>query len=130
MSRPANARYTESHEWSVMDGDTLTMGVTDFAVEALGDIVFIDLPDVGTELSQGDTCCEIESVKAVGEVYSPVAGEIVEVNAGLGDDPSGLAEDPFGGGWLVKIKVTDPAGYDELMDLAAYEAHLETAEPH
>ena len=130
MSRPESARYTESHEWSVLDGDTLTMGVTDFAVEALGDIVFVDLPDVGTELSQGDTCCEIESVKAVAEVYSPVAGEIMEVNTGLGDDPSALAGDPFGGGWLVKIKVGDIAGYDELMDLAAYEKHLETAEPH
>ena len=129
MSRPANARYTESHEWSVLDGGTLTLGVTDFAVEALGDIVFIDLPDVGTELAAGDTACEIESVKAVGEVYSPVAGEIAAVNGGLGDDPAGLAADPFGEGWLVKIKVTDASGHDALMDLSAYESHLETADP-
>ena len=130
MSRLENARYTESHEWSVLDGDMLTLGVTDFAVEALGDIVFIDLPDVGTELAAGDTACEIESVKAVGEVYSPLAGEIAEVNEGLGDDPAGLAADPFGSGWLVKIKVADASGHDTLMDLAAYESHLKTAEPN
>lgn len=128
MSRPEKARYTESHEWALLDGDIVTLGITDFAVEALGDIVFVDLPDVGTELAQGDTACEIESVKAVGEVYSPVAGEITEVNAGLADDPSGLS-DAFGSGWLVRIKTSDASGLDALMDLATYEQHLETGEP-
>ena len=127
MSRPDNARYSKSHEWAVLDGDIVTLGVTDFAVEALGDIVFIDLPDTGTDVSAGDTACEIESVKAVGEVYSPVDGEIVEVNEGLGDEPGGLAADPFGGGWLVKIKATDASGLENLMDLAGYESHLESA---
>lgn len=127
MSRPKNAKYSESHEWAVLEGDTLTLGVTDFAVEALGDIVFIDLPDAGKELDKGDTACEIESVKAVGEVYSPVAGVVEAVNSGLGDDPAPLASDPFGAGWLVKIKVTDRSGLDGLMDLAAYESHLENA---
>lgn len=129
MSRPANARYSESHEWAILDGDTLTMGVTDFAVEALGDIVFVDLPDVGAELAKGDTACEIESVKAVGEVYSPVAGTIEAVNEGLGDDPASLSSSPFEDGWLIRIKVSDASGLEGLMDLAAYEKHLETADP-
>ncbi|MHC4959030.1 MAG: glycine cleavage system protein GcvH [Planctomycetota bacterium] len=128
MSRPDNARYSASHEWAVLEGDLVTLGVTDFAVEALGDIVFIDLPEAGHDISKGETACEIESVKAVGEVYCPVTGTIEEVNTGLGDDPSGLAGDPFGGGWLVKIRATDTSGLDAMMDLAAYETHLETAE--
>ena len=129
MSRPQDARYSESHEWAKLDGDVLTLGVTDFAVEHLGDIVFVDLPDAGTELDKGDTACEIESVKAVGEVYCPVAGTIEAVNDGLADDPAPLSGDPFGGGWLVRIKVSDPAGFEALMDLPAYEKHLETADP-
>ena len=129
MSRPANARYSESHEWAILEGDVLTLGVTDFAVEHLGDIVFVDLPEPGTELSKGDTACEIESVKAVGEVYAPVDGTIEAVNSGLGDDPAALSTDPFGAGWLVKIKVSDASALEGFMDLAAYEKHLETADP-
>jgi len=128
MERPADARFSESHEWSTLEGETLTLGVTDFAVEALGDIVFIDFPEPGTEVAAGDTTCEIESVKAVGEVYSPVAGKITEVNGGLADDPGPLASDPFGAGWLVKIQVEDASGFEKLMDLKAYEKHLETAD--
>ena len=127
MNRPQNARYSESHEWAILEGDVVTLGVTDFAVESLGDIVFIDLPDAGTELSQGDTACEIESVKAVAEVYAPVPGTIEAVNESLGDEPGGLSSDPFGTGWLVKIKTTDPSGLEALMDRAAYEQHLESA---
>ena len=129
MTRPENARYSESHEWALLEDDILTMGVTDFAVEHLGDIVFVDLPDTGIELQKGDTCTEIESVKAVGEVYSPVAGTIEEVNGALADDPATLTADPFGSGWLVRIRVTDASGLEDLMDLAAYEKHLETADP-
>jgi len=128
MDRPKNARYSESHEWALLEGDTLTLGVTDFAVQALGDIVFIDLPDAGKEIGKGETACEIESVKAVGEVYSPVAGVVEAVNSGLADDPAPLVEDPFGAGWLVKLKVTDASGLKGLMDLKAYESHLEAAE--
>jgi len=128
MSRPANARYSESHEWAILDGDVLTIGITDFAVEALGDIVFVDLPDVGAELNRGDNACEIESVKAVGEVFCPVSGTVESVNETLGDDPAALSGSPFKDGWLVKIKVSDAAGYEDLMDLAAYEKHLETVE--
>jgi glycine cleavage system H protein len=129
MKRPANARYSKTHEWALLQGDTLTLGVTDWAVEHLGDLVFVDLPEPGTALGPGDTACEIESVKAVGEVYCPVKGTVAEVNEGLGDDPGPLAADPFGKGWLVRIKVADAAGLKGLMDLAAYEKHLETAEP-
>lgn len=129
MSRPANARYSETHEWAVLEGDTLTIGVTDFAIEHLGDIVFVDLPDAGTDVEAGGTACEIESVKAVGEVYCPVPGTIEAVNEGLADDPGPLASDCFGAGWLVKIKVADVAGYEAMMDLAAYEKHLATADP-
>lgn len=124
MKRPENARYSETHEWAILKGDLLTLGVTDWAVEHLGDLVYVDLPDPGTELEPGDTACEIESVKAVGEVYSPVAGKVTEVNAGLADDPAPLAADPYGKGWLVKIKVSDASGLEKFLDLAAYEKHL------
>ena len=123
-NRPESARYTESHEWVVIDGDVATVGITDFAVEHLGDLVFVDLPDVGGDLEAGGSAAEVESVKAVGEVYAPVSGEVTEVNEGLADDQSPLAEDPFGAGWLFKLKVSADADSDRLMDLAAYEAKL------
>ncbi len=127
MKRPQNARYAESHEWAMLKGTELTLGITDFAVEHLGDIVFVDLPEVGRELEAGETACEIESVKAVGEVYAPVSGTVTAVNAGLGEDSAPLAKDPFGAGWLIKIKTADPALFQKLMDLAAYEKHLASA---
>jgi len=129
MQRPRHARYTESHEWAVLDGAELTLGVTDFAVEHLGDIVYVDLPEVGRALEAGETACEIESVKAVGEVYAPAAGTVTAVNAGLADDSTPLAQDPYGAGWLVKLKVADPAPLTDLMDLPAYEQHLASAGP-
>lgn len=129
MTRPAKVRYTESHEWALLEGETVTLGVTDFAIEHLGDIVFVDLPEAGTDVAPGDAVCEIESVKAVAEVYTPVTGTIAEVNGVLGDDPAPLAAEPYGSGWLVKITATDTSGLEKLMDLAAYEKHLETAEP-
>ena len=123
-NRPENARYAESHEWVIVDGDVATVGITDFAVEHLGDLVFVDLPDVGSDLEAGSSAAEVESVKAVGEVYAPVSGEVTEVNEGLADDQSPLAEDPFGTGWLFKVKLSGEADSDRLMDLAAYEAKL------
>jgi glycine cleavage system H protein len=128
MKRPDKARYSKSHEWATLEGDVLTLGVTDWAVEHLGDLVYVDLPDAGKELAAGDTACEIESVKAVGEVYSPVKGKVTAVNSGLSDDPGPLSADPYGKGWLVKIKVSDRSGFEKLLDLAAYEKHLETAD--
>jgi len=121
--RPNDIRYTKTHEWLRMDGDTATIGITDFAVEHLGDLVFVDLPDVGQEVSAGDSVAEVESVKAVGEVYSSVTGEVTEVNEELADDQGALSSDPFGAGWLFKVKVSG-ATSDGLMDLPAYEAQL------
>jgi len=129
MKRPDQARYSKSHEWAVLKDGQLTLGITDFAVEHLGDIVFVDLPESGRSITAGETVCEIESVKAVGEVYAPVAGTITAVNAALADDPAALASDPFGAGWLLKMRVTDDSGYKKLMDRGSYEKHLETAEP-
>jgi len=128
MARPNNARYTASHEWGTLEDGLLTLGITDHAVEALGDIVFIDLPDAGRELERGESTIEIESVKAVGEVYAPVSGTIEAVNDVLGDDPALLVSDPFGAGWLVKIRVSDDAGFGEMIDLDAYETLLSSAE--
>ena len=121
--RPNDIQYTKSHEWIRIDGDVATVGITDFAVEHLGDLVFVDLPSVGTDVDAGDSVAEIESVKAVGEIYAPVGGEVTEVNEDLASDQGNLTNDPFGAGWLFKVKVAgDPV--DGLMDLAAYEAQL------
>ena len=124
--RPSELKYTQTHEWIRLEGDTATVGITDWAVEHLGDLVFVDLPDVGAELDAGDTACEVESVKAVGEIYAPLAGEVLEVNEGLADDQGPLASDPFGDGWLFKLRVTGEGG--DTMDLEGYERQL-AAEP-
>ncbi len=121
--RPNDILYTKTHEWVRIDGDTATLGITDFAVEHLGDLVFIDLPDEGSDVTAGDSVAEVESVKAVGEVYSSVTGEVTEVNSDLADDQAPLAGDPYGAGWLFKVKLSDGAP-EGLMDLAAYEAQL------
>jgi glycine cleavage system H protein len=125
MARPENARYSASHEWATLDDGLLTLGITDHAVEALGDIVFVDLPEEGRAVDRGETTIEIESVKAVGEVYAPVSGTIEAVNEGLGDDPAPLAEDPFGAGWLVRIRVSDASGFESMLDRNAYEELLD-----
>jgi glycine cleavage system H protein len=122
--RPDDIQYTRTHEWVRVEGGVATVGITDFAVEHLGDLVFVDLPDDGAEVSAGDSVAEVESVKAVGEVYSPVSGEVIEVNADLAGDQSALASDPYGAGWLFKVRLT--AASDGLMDLPAYEAQLDT----
>lgn len=121
--RPTDRKYTKTHEWVQADGDVITIGITDFAVEHLGELVFVDLPEVGREVDAKEVICEVESVKAVGEVYAPIAGEVVEVNEALTDDQKPLASDPFGAGWLFKIKGSIDGA--ELLDLSAYEAELE-----
>jgi len=128
MARPDDIRYAATHEWAKLEDGVLTLGITDHAVEALGDIVFIDLPEPGTDLAKGETACEIESVKAVGEVYAPVDGTVKEVNEALGDDPTALSGDPFGGGWLLRIEVSDASGYEQMLDRGGYEQHLASAE--
>ena len=118
--KPEELKYAETHEWvSVTDG-VATIGISDFAVKQLTDLVFMELPEVGATLAAGDSIGEIESVKAVSDMYSPVAGEVVEVNSSLPDQLETLSTDPYGAGWVVKIKIADEGGLEKLMDHAAY----------
>jgi glycine cleavage system H protein len=125
--RPTEARYTKTHEWVLLQGRTATVGITDFAVEHLGELVYVDLPAAGKKIGKGETLAEVESVKAVGEVYAPVGGTVRESNAGLSTDQGPLAKDPFGAGWLVRLEVAAGTDLSSLMDAAAYAKHLETA---
>lgn len=125
---PANLRYTESHEWIQDNGDgTVTLGITDHAQEALGDVVFVELPDVGRELNTGDEFGVIESVKAASDLYTPLAGEVVEVNENLEDAPETVNESPYEDGWIAKLKLADASALDALLDAEAY-AKLAEAE--
>lgn len=117
-------KYTEEHEWIAVDGDTVTVGVTDYAAEKLGDVVFAELPAVGTEITAGSVVGEIESTKSVGEIYAPVSGTVVASNGVVVDDPSLVNSDPFGQGWLIKVTVAEGA-LDGLLDRDAYVALTE-----
>jgi glycine cleavage system H protein len=119
-------RYTRDHEWIRLDGDTATVGISDYAQEQLGDIVFVELPEVGKQLDKGAEAAVVESVKAASEIFAPVAGEVVEVNAALADGPGAVNDEPEGAGWFLKLKVRDRADVDQLMDANAYKAFLET----
>jgi len=120
----AERRYTSDHEWIQLDGDIATVGISAFAQEQLGDVVFVELPDTGKTVKQGDEAAVVESVKAASEVYAPVSGEIVEVNAALADAPELVNSDPTGKGWFLKMKVSDASQLDALMDEAAYKAFV------
>lgn len=120
MSIPADRKYTETHEWLRDDGEVITLGITQHAVDELTDITYVEMRAASTAIKAGETVGEVESVKATSDIYSPVPGEIVEVNAKLADDPSLLNSDPYGDGWLVRIKPTDKAPMNNLMDSAAY----------
>ena len=115
-------KYTEDHEWLKIDGDTATVGITVHAQEALGDVVFVDLPAVGTAFAQKETAGVVESVKAAADVYMPVSGEVTEVNEALREDPSLANSDPLGAGWLFKLKLSDASQLDALMDETRYTA--------
>ena len=117
-------KYTDEHEWIAVDGDTLTIGITDYAAEKLGDVVFVELPAVGTEITSGAVVGEIESTKSVGELYAPVAGTVVEINDAVVDDPSLVNSEPFEGGWLIKVSAA-AAAVDGLLDRDAYVALTE-----
>jgi len=121
---PENLRYTKEHEWLLVEGGTGTVGITNHAQEELGDIVYVDLPRVGTQLTQASPLGSVESVKAVSEIYSPASGEVTETNAALADAPEKLNEDPYGAGWLVKIKLSDPGQAGSLMTAAEYETYV------
>ena len=113
-------KYTEDHEWLKIDGDIATVGITVHAQDALGDVVFVDLPTVGTDYAQKETAGVVESVKAAADVYMPVAGEVIEVNEALRDDPSLANTDPLGAGWLFKVKLSNASQLDALMDETSY----------
>jgi glycine cleavage system H protein len=118
---PSDYRYTNEHEWVKVEDGVATLGVTDFAQKELGEVVFVELPEVGHVFDAGDEIGTIESVKAVAEIYTPLAGEIVEVNEALKDDPELVNEDPHADGWLVKVKFSASSDVDDLMDAEAYE---------
>ena len=122
---PADLRYTKEHEWVRSEGDGVRVGVTDYAQEALGDIVFVTLPEVGAHVSAGTPCGEIESTKSVSDVYAPVSGTVVAVNERLSAQPDLLNHDPYGEGWLCDIEPSDPAELDALLDAAGYQALLD-----
>jgi glycine cleavage system H protein len=119
-------RYTRDHEWIRLDGDLATIGITDYAQEQLGDIVFVELPEIGKKLDKGAEAAVVESVKAASEVFAPVAGEVVEVNGALTDRPAAVNEDPEGNGWFMRMRVADKSSVDGLMDADAYKAFLDT----
>ena len=119
---PTDLRYTKDHEWVRVDGDEAVVGITDYATNQLGDIVFVELPDVGRALSQAATFGVVESVKAVSDLFSPVSGEVTSGNDALASTPELVNSDPFGEGWMIRLKLADPTEVDELLDAAAYDA--------
>jgi glycine cleavage system H protein len=121
---PENLRYTKEHEWVRVEGDTGTIGITDHAQQELGDIVYVDLPKVGTRLEQGKTAGSVESVKAVSDIYAPVTGEVTEINQALADAPEKLNADPHGEAWLMKIKLSAPGELEKLMSAAEYQTYI------
>lgn len=124
MGAPENLRYMKSHEWARLEGDEVVIGITQFAVEALQDLVFLDLPEQGAKLTAGESFAEIESVKAVSDINAPVSGEVVAVNDSLADELEALKEDPYGAGWMVRVKVEGDAkaAFEALLDAPAYDA--------
>ena len=123
MTTPDDRRYSDEHEWALVDGSIVTVGVTQFATDSLGDVVYVDLPEVGAEVSQFDKFGEIESVKAVSDLFSPIGGTIVEVNSDLMTMSEKVNEDPYSVGWLIKVEASEATSQlDKLMDAAAYDA--------
>jgi glycine cleavage system H protein len=122
---PKDLLYHPEHDWARIDGDLATLGITWFAQDSLGEVVFFDPPEVGAQLRQGEGYAEVESVKAVSDVIAPLSGEIVEVNDALGDAPEKINDDPYGDGWMVKVRCSDPSERDTLLDADAYAAQLD-----
>ena len=121
---PDGLLYHPEHDWAKVDGDTATFGITWFAQDQLGELVFFDPPAVGTQIQKDATYAEVESVKAVSDVIAPMSGEIIEANEALGETPENVNSDPYGDGWLVKVRLSDPSEADQLMDAAAYRQHI------
>ena len=123
-SYPEDLKYHAEHDWARIEGDQATFGITWYAKDALGEVVFFDPPEVGTQVSKDQAYAEVESVKAVSDVFAPLSGEIVEVNEALGDAPEAINDDPYGAGWMVKVRVSNVDEVEELLDAAAYEETL------
>lgn len=126
MASPPDLKYTKEHEWIRMDGDVGTIGITDYAQDALGDIVLVDLPPVGTQVSYMDRFGEIESVKAVSELFSPLTGEVVAINEALEDSPELVNDSPHDEGWMLRVRLSDPTEVDKLLDATQYDEYLAT----
>lgn len=124
MNIPTELMYTSDHEWIKVDGEVVTIGITEYAQGELGDVVFVELPEPGTEVGKGESFGTIEAVKAVADLFSPVSGEVLEINEALEDAPETVNQDPYTDGWMVKIKLSDSSVLDELMDSAAYASHI------
>lgn len=124
MPRQEDCKFTKDHEWVHLQGDVATIGITDFAQQELGDIVYVNMGEAGRRISDREEIGEIESVKAVAEVYAPITGEVIEINPGLSDHPETLNSDPFGEGWLIRVRPDDPAQIERLLTLADYEKFL------
>lgn len=125
MNCPDHLKYTEEHEWILIEDDVVTIGITDFAQEQLGDVVFVELPEIGDSLESGKPFGVVESVKAVSDVYAPLSGEVVEVNTDLPDEPELINRSPYDDGWMVKIRLADPTELDDLMDAEDYRSQIE-----
>lgn len=125
MDNPENLKYTKEHEWLNIDGSIITIGITDYAQDSLGDIVFVELPEEGAEVAKGDSFGVVESVKAVSDLYSPVTGKVVEVNDDIMEAPEVINDDPYGDAWMIKIEVTDNNDLDETLDSAEYGEFVE-----
>ncbi len=126
VNTPADLKYAATDEWLRLEGDTATIGVSDFAQEQLNDIVFVELPEVGKTVSKGEAFGVVESVKAAADLNAPISGTVIEVNTALQDTPELINSDPFGDGWIARLKVTDASGADDLMDAEAYKAYCAT----
>jgi glycine cleavage system H protein len=124
-SYPEDLKYHTDHDWARIDGDQATFGITWYAQDALGEVVFFDPPEVGASVAKDEAYAEIESVKAVSDVFAPLSGEIVEVNEALSDGPERVNSDPYGEGWMVKVRLSDPSEVDQLMDVNAYKEMLQ-----
>jgi glycine cleavage system H protein len=122
----SNLKFSEDHEWILVEGDIGTVGITTFAQQQLGDVVYVEVPEVGVTVTKGGEAAVVESVKAASEIYAPLDGEILESNQGLADDPAAVNNDPQGEGWFFKMKIADPGQLDGLMDEAAYNTFIET----
>jgi len=125
MHTAENSKYAKTHEWAYLENGVATVGISEYAQQEIGDIVFVDLPKVGAQVTAGQNCCVIESVKSASEIYAPVSGEIVEVNQAVADDPALVNRAAHGDGWLFKIKANKPEEYDALLDLKTYKETLD-----